>query len=38
MAAMARGLGTMEVNLINHWLMLALLAITISELLKRFAK
>jgi hypothetical protein len=35
---MARRLKTMETNPLAHWLMLALLAITISALLKRFAK
>jgi hypothetical protein len=38
MAAMVRRLGTMEAYPINHWLMLALLAITISWLLKWLAK
>jgi hypothetical protein len=35
---MARRLNAMETNPLTHWLMLALLTITISALLKRLAK
>ncbi len=31
-------IGAMESNVLTHWLMLALLAATVSFLLKRFAK
>jgi hypothetical protein len=38
METKARRLKTMESFPLSHWLMVALLAITISALLKRFAK